>query len=271
MNEISLIGASGFVGSAIYKMAQEMGVGIRIFSREDREAFLSKSHKNVIYCAGENVCDKKSIVNLVDANSFYLAEIISKQNFEHLTYFSSTRVYGTSNMTGESSDIVVSPNDARNSFVASKLLSESICQFSDKPVLILRPSNIYGFAKSSKLFLPSIIRNALIEGLITMYVPKSYSKDYISVGDVARYTLKLARKQVTGIFNLAAGVNISAEDISSILVKETGCSVKWVDGAVAEEFAAIDITKVTNTIPDYETSRLEDGLVDLIDTYRKHL
>lgn len=271
MNEISLIGASGFVGSAIYMMAQEMGVGIRAFSREDREAFLSRSHKNVIYCAGENVCDKKSIVNLVDANAFYLTEIISKQNFEHLTYFSSTRVYGTSNLTGESSDIVVSPNDSRNSFVTSKLLAESICRFSEKPVLILRPSNIYGFTKSSKLFLPSIIRNALIEGLTTMYVPRSYSKDYISVGDVARHTLGLARKQAAGVFNLATGVNINAETICNVIARETGCSVKWVEGAVAEEFAAIDIAKVTNAIPDYETSRLEDGLVDLIDTYRQHL
>lgn len=271
MNEISLIGASGLVGSAINEMAQEIGVRVRTFSREDRQEFLSESHKNVIYCAGENVCDKKSIVNLVDANSFYLTEIISKQNFEHLTYFSSTRVYGASNITRESSDIIVSPSDSRNSFVASKLLSESICQFSDKPVLIIRPSNIYGFTKSSKLFLPSIIRNALLDGLITMYVTKSYSKDYISVGDVARHTLELVRKQVTGIFNLGAGVNVSAETICNILVKKTGCSVKWVEGAKAEEFAAIDIEKVANAIPDYKTSRLEYGLIDLIDTYRKHL
>lgn len=271
MKKITLIGATGLVGTAIKLRAQENGVAVYEPRREDREFVLSSTHDHIVYCAGENNCAAGDEDNIVDANSFYIAELVARQNFEHLTYFSSTRIYGESSKTDENDIIEFDFRDPRAAFNASKLSAEAICQRSKKPVLILRPSNIYGLSKTSKLFLPSITRDAVVKKHVNMFVPKNYSKDYINVSDVAFFSFDLSSRKEVGVFNLASGQNVSAETIANILEAETECAISWRPFSKVENFKPISASKIKKRYPSHIISKLEVDLVQLVRSFRETL
>ncbi|MFN7073919.1 NAD-dependent epimerase/dehydratase family protein, partial [Proteus mirabilis] len=77
-------------------------------------------------------------------------------------------------------------------FNVTKLVAEYLCVKSKKNVIIVRPSNVYGLALNSSLFLPQIIKNAINNHKVDMYVNCDYEKDYVSVNDVVTVMYKLS-------------------------------------------------------------------------------
>ncbi|MCV5223230.1 NAD-dependent epimerase/dehydratase family protein, partial [Escherichia coli] len=97
----------------------------------------------------------------------------------------------------ETDDLLVTAGDNRKLFNLTKLVAEELCIKSERDVTVVRPSNVYGLALNSTLFLPSIIRHAINNGEINMFVAPEYAKDYVSVNDVAKACVLLAEKQNT--------------------------------------------------------------------------
>ncbi|MCC9213027.1 hypothetical protein LOK03_08040 [Escherichia coli] len=62
------------------------------------------------------------------------------------------------NCAKENADLLICHNDNRKLFNLMKLAAEEICRLSKRNVIIVRPSNVYGLALNSKLFLPQIIK-----------------------------------------------------------------------------------------------------------------
>lgn len=268
MKEFTIIGSKGLVGKQVVKFLKEQNVDFTEVLREDSEMMLAKNHNRVIYCAGENRCDLENLENLIESNTKFLSDIISAQNFEHLTYFSSTRLYLLSDNTGPDLPITISISDPRFAFNSSKLLGEASCLLSKKPVCIVRPSNIYGMSTTSNLFLPSITRDAVSNGVVNMYVDKSYSKDYVSVVDVAKTVINLANNAKEGIFNIASGINTKAEDIAKVLIDNTSCNVIWHKNTNNDKFLTIDISKTAEAVPDFKPRSLLKDLEELINEFK---
>lgn len=268
MKNVTLIGSTGLVGKEILKQLKLQNISVNTPTRDQKMHVINSKHENIIFCAGENRCEIETLDNLVEVNAAYLSQIIKMQNFEHLTYFSSTRIYGESHSTSEDENLVFSFNDPRALFNSSKILGESLCHFSKKPIAIVRPSNIYGLTTKSKLFLPSITRNAVESGIINMYVSKDYSKDYINVTDVAYTSIKLAERKFEGTVNIASGRNICAEEIANILEKETHCKTIWHPTISEEKFHPIDTQKLFSLFPDFKPTSLQQSLKSLIDDFK---
>lgn len=271
MKTITLIGATGLVGKEIAKQAKDLNLNVNIFSREQRELILNQQHNHIIFCAGENKCNLESLTNIVDVNSLFISQLIQKQNFVHLTYFSSTRIYNDSVNTSEEAVISFDFKDPRALFNASKLLGETACSFSQKPVLIIRPSNIYGVTTTSQLFLPAITRNAVRDQVVNMHVNKDYAKDYINVKDVAFFALEMSQMKLSGIYNVASGKNIPAERIAQILEAETQCKTVWHSNNNKEIFHPIKIEKLKTVFPHYVNSVFEDDLKFLANEFKEIL
>lgn len=271
MKQITLVGATGLVGREITKQAGEQKLSVKVYNRNQKESLLEDQHDHLIFCAGENKCSAESLSNIVDVNSLLIAQLIQKQNFAHLTYFSSTRIYSNSKDTTEDAVIPFDLRDPRSIFSASKLVAEAACTFSKKPVLILRPSNIYGATTTSNLFLPSITRDAIQNKLINMHVRKDYAKDYINVKDVAFFALEMSKNSLVGTFNIASGVNIPAKDIATILEEETACTTIWHTNTSSEVFHSIDVRKLNHIFPNHKKSSLDDDLRKLTADFKKLL
>ena len=261
----TIFGGHGFIGSEFVKALRMKGHEVYIPERDDHSIFL-KNLGNVIYAAGYGNC-LENPQNVVDANLTLLNKVLYQSKFESLTYLSSTRVYVGDNETSEASDITVSLTDARRLFNLSKLTAEELCFKSGRRCLIVRPSNVYGTAIESNLFLPSIIRDSLSKGIVNMYVTEEYKKDYVYVGDVVNSTLELIQKEVTGIVNIAYGKNISAKKLAEVLIKNTNCEIKWHVTNDIDFFNKISIEKIRSLI-EYNPRCVLNDMESMIKNYK---
>lgn len=269
MTKYTVLGSSGFVGSEVVSKLKSQDHEVFTPKRDDPDIF-EKDLGTVIYCSGNGDC-KNSPFDVFYANSEFLSKVLTTAYFDRLVYISSTRVYMNNASSLESADVNVVTRDNRRLFNLTKLLSEELCLNSGRNVIIVRPSNIYGLALQSPLFLPSITRNAINNGVIDMYIDKSYAKDYVLVSDVANTCITLSNKDDANgqIYNIASGVNVTAEDIAAILTSKTGCKVNWHSLPENKEiFPITDISKLRAIIPEYSPSSVLKDLSDIIDQFK---
>lgn len=267
VGKFTVFGGRGFIGSEFVKELNQQGHEVYVPKRSDEEIY-TKNLGNIIYSAGYGDCQKDPH-NVLHANVTLLSSLLEKATFEKLVYISSTRVYMNQNNSFENSDLVVSFDDNRKLFNLTKLVSEELCLKSNKDCLIVRPSNVYGLAIDSPLFLPSIVRDAIRKQTVDMYVTPSYSKDYVYVDDLVKATIKLIALDTKGIINIASGVNTSAKEIAECLIKFTNCDVNWKVAQDVDHFSKIDISKLSKTI-DYRPSELMSNLNKMISDFKTY-
>ncbi|HFV6013107.1 TPA: NAD-dependent epimerase/dehydratase family protein, partial [Escherichia coli] len=244
----TVIGGSGFIGSAMCNYLKNNNKNVFIPER-DYHFSAGEDLGIVFYCAGYGDCIN-NYDNVIDANVLLLRKILNNVKFKKLVYVSSTRVYMNENCAKENADLLICHNDNRKLFNLMKLAAEEICRLSKRNVIIVRPSNVYGLALNSKLFLPQIIKNAILNNKIDMYVAPEYSKDYVSVDDLVHIMFELAHKEFNDVqtFNIASGVNTSAAQIADIIKRKTNCEVIWHDVNIQEKFPVTDITKINELV-----------------------
>lgn len=269
MNKIKVfvVGGNGFIGSEVVKSFQSSEVEVIVPARN--ELFTTDPDNDIIiYCAGNGDCSRPEQV--VESNIIYLQKILANCNFKKLIYLSSTRLYLNSELSSEKAGITIQCDDNRRLFNLTKLTAEECCLKSGKNILIVRPSNVYGNAFESKLFLPMIVKNAILNKKIDMYVNQDYSKDYVSVADVSETIKKLALtyEGPEKIFNIASGKNTTAIEIAEIIRSKISCEIVWHPNSTNENFPIIDISRIKNTI-QYCPISVTDSLSFMIDEFIK--
>ena len=266
----TVIGGRGFIGSKIVEKLEQAGCTVWVPKKEDTDLF-SKNLGTVIYCAGHGDCNN-GYLKVLESNTVLLAKIIEKATFTKLVYISSTRLYMGQNESNEFSDLTVLSGDPRRLFNLTKLVAEEILLKSNKNVVIVRPSNVYGLALNSPLFLPSIVRNAINHSKVDMYVSPEYAKDYVSVDDVASVTIKLAQMEdiASKVFNVASGENVTAREIANVLQKNTGCEIIWHENNVDEKFPQNNIELLKSKI-DFQPKEVLSDLSNMISSFKSEL
>ena len=267
----TVFGGRGFIGSEIVSQLRSLSHTVFVPERDDARIF-TKELGCVIYCAGYGDCNKP--FDVLEANVSLLTCILQEAKFEHLIYVSSTRVYMNQTSSSEGANLTIYDNDNRRLFNLTKLLGEEVCLRSKRKVCIVRPSNVYGVALTSPLFLPSITRNAITTGKVDMYIPRDYSKDYVSVQDVASCCINISSNQECygEIINIAAGYNISAKQIADILMEHTGCDVIWHEmKSFNERFPTTDISKLKQYITGFTPNSVLGDLKYMIENFKKVL
>lgn len=265
----TVIGGNGFIGSQVCKDILNAGHELFVPDRDDPKVF-TRDLGIVVYCAGFGDCIKNPH-KVLESNTSYLSQILKEASFDRLVYLSSTRVYMGQGSSSESDDVKIIFSDNRKLFNLTKLVAEEMCLLSDKDVVIVRPSNVYGLALDSILYLPTITRHAISNKLVNMFVTPNYEKDYVSVNYVSSAVLALALKDTLKqrIFNVASGENVRASEIADMLVEHTNCKIVWhdVDETKEDKFPITDISAVKNEIDIKQYSIYKD-LPDLINKFK---
>lgn len=263
-NKITVFGAGGFIGSAVYDKFEKAGFVVAKGNWQCLD-FSGQSLGTVIYCCGVGDCRRTDdvIYSHVDA----LRNIVKTADYDSLVYVSSTRVYLDNSESSETATLHISFDDKRCLFNQVKLLGESVALAQNKPCLIVRPSNVYGKAFSSPLFLPSLVRDAVTKGEINLFVSQDYEKDYIYIDDLVDFIFKGIQNNVTGTYNIASGENVSAKKLVDIIEAYTKCKSVWHPINSEDRFPVINITKYKSL--NFSPRKVESLLIEMIHEFRK--
>ncbi|QMV51952.1 NAD-dependent epimerase/dehydratase family protein [Ewingella americana] len=257
----TVIGGNGFIGGEIVNLLKENGENVNVPAR-DCEKIFNSDLGIVIFAAGNGDCVQRPF-DVFNSNTRLLADILERAEFTQLVYISSTRVYMEQESSSEDANVTICNNDKRRLFNLTKLVSEELCLRSDKNTVIVRPSNVYGTAINSKLFLPSITRDAVNKKTVNMYVTPSYSKDYVSVKDVAEIIYKISLGCRQKIYNIASGINTAAQEIADLLQLYSHCNVVWHPGCRDDNFPITDISSIKDEF-GFEPRNLSDDIYSMI-------
>lgn len=272
MGKYTVFGGRGFIGSVISGELKRKGHDVYIPERDDNTIF-EIDLGTVIYCAGQGDCNNAPF-GVFDANCTLLAKVLKSCKFQKLLYLSSTRLYMNNNSSLENDDVFISYDDNRRLFNLTKLVSEELCLKSGRNIVIVRPSNVYGVALNSPLFLPAITRNAILNKKVDMYISPDYEKDYVSVDDVANVCVHLADDvKANGIIvNIASGFNISAQEIANELELNTGCEIIWHKmNFPNEKFPVTNISLLKTLMPSYSPRNVLHDLTSMIKDFSEKL
>lgn len=266
MNKLTVFGGGGFIGSNIISQAKKFGYEAHRGNWDNIQK--GEIFGDIIYCLGEGNCNKP--YEVLSSHLTILQEILKNTKFKRITYVSSTRVYLANDKSHEDTDVDLVCSDERKLFNLVKLTAEALLEKSGVDFRIVRPSNVYGTAVNSPLFLPSIVRDAIIKKEVDMYVPPHYSKDYVHVDDVVCLTLAITKNSEFVRYNIASGRNTSAYEIANILESETNCKINWHGSNNCDSFPLTEINRVVDEY-DYKPKVATELIADMIKNFRKEL
>ena len=265
---ITVLGASGFIGSRIVKRLETLGHEHRAVRRDD--ALPSGSLGHVVYCIGLTADFRSRPLDTVDAHVCKLLEVLRAGEFESLLYLSSTRLYNGADSTAEETPLRIAPLDGSDLYNASKAMGESLVLHCGRPARVARISNVYGADFASDNFLSSIIRDAVTRNEIVFQTAADSAKDYISVDNVAGSLIEIATSGKERIYNLASGSNVSNGELAEQLHALTGCAIQFSQPSPRVTFPPINIDRLRAEF-DFQPSRVLDDMPQLVDLYRRNL
>lgn len=266
MDKITVLGSAGFIGSHLARRLRELGIEHDCPGRN--EDLSGKYLGNVIYCIGVTSDFTSRPFDTVIAHVCKLMEVLRKSQFNSLIYLSSARIYEpNTDIAREEDNIWINPLNRSDLQNISKVMGESISLMSEKNVIIVRPSNVYGADFFSDNFLSSIIRDAIINKTVVLRTTLDSEKDYISVDDVTGLLIKMSGGCRGNIYNLASGANVSNAEILEKISGLTGCVYEVSAGAKKRKFPRISIEKITEEFKFKPSSSILDDMDGLVKQY----
>lgn len=241
---ITVLGASGFIGTHIAGYLNATGVPVWAPDRNDPE-ILTRDLGDVVYAIGLTADFRTRPYETMDAHVSRLSDVLSRGNFDRLLYLSSTRVYGRAESGVEDADILVNPADPSDLYNLSKLAGESLCRAAGNGVRIARLSNIIGRDPESENFVSALVREAVQSGRIELQSNPRSAKDYLMIHDAVDAIVTVLRHGDRPIYNIASGVQRTAGEIAKAISRATSAKVEVAHGAPQFDFPEINVSRLS--------------------------
>jgi nucleoside-diphosphate-sugar epimerase len=268
MSLITVLGASGFIGSALVKRLEE--IDLEYLAPGRSEKLVGRNLGDIIYCIGITADFRSHPFETVEAHVSHFARVLRDCDFESLLYLSSARVYQKQNTPASEEDpLQVSPSNHDDLYNISKVMGESLALASGEKIRVARLSNVYGNDFTSQNFLSSVIREAVSKAKVTVHNAPDAEKDYVSIHDVVDGLIRIAREGRQSLYNLASGINVSNQTLLRKISDLTGCQIAFDPAASKISFPQIRIDRIRSEF-GFRARYVLDDLGDLIDSYRKH-
>jgi nucleoside-diphosphate-sugar epimerase len=264
---ITVLGASGFIGSHLIRKLESEGIDYSAPARD--EDITTRNAGHVIYCIGLTSDFRTKPFETVDAHVCLLLKILRQCEFESFLYLSSTRVYGAKKGIAQEDDIIqIQPLDFDEIYNISKVMGESICFAAGKRnVRVARLSNVYGYDSKSTNFAFSLIRDSLRDRKIVLHTSLDSAKDYINIKDAVDILLQIALSGRREIYNVASGINITNLQIVDLLHDFTGYPVEVDRNARSISFPQICIKRIIEEFA-FKPAIFTSDLAGLVSMFR---
>lgn len=265
----TVLGAQGFVGQALTLWLRERGHEVHTPARQLSPADLAAGLRgHVVYCIGLTADFRSRPWDTVDAHVGVLRHLLAEGSFSSLTYLSSTRVYLGCDAGHEDAALIVQPEVPDQLYNLSKLMGEALCHAghsSERPVRVVRLSNVLGGDLASDNFIYALLREAIATGAVQLNSSLDSVKDYIALADVTRMLERIAVSGQARCYNLASGRQTSNDEIVEAITNLTGAKILVSNNAQRSSFPKIDINQLKREF-NFSPSPPLGGLADIFKT-----
>ncbi len=269
---VVLLGARGFIGSAIRRQIEAQGVPfIALTSAElnlaettaaSKLAALLKPSDAVVMLAALTPDKGRDIATLMKNLTMMqsVCAALAKSGCAHFVYFSSDAVYDTA-VSRVTEDTPASPQDLYGAMhYTREIMARSLAKV---PVLVLRPSLVYGLDDTHNSYGPNRFRRAVQkDGKITLFGGGEEQRDHVHVDDVAALTVHCLLHQSTGTLNIATGLSTSFRDVAGLVARQFVKPVAIIETPRANPITHrhYDMTNLIKAFPDFRFIALQDGI-----------
>ena len=267
---VTVLGASGFVGSHLVRHLQATGVPCEAPAR-DAADWLHRPLGHVVYAIGLTADFRTRPLETVEAHVCLLRRLLAEGEFASLTYLSSTRVYGGAAATHEATRLLVDPGVPGDLYNLSKLMGESLCLHGlhgrQAPTRVVRLSNIVGLRPDPDIFIDQLLEEGRRTGRVLLRTALDACKDYLWIDDAVALLARMAVSSHSGIFNLASGEAVSNARIAEALRRDMGFEVDITPGAPGWDFMPIDMARTQQVFP-FSPRSFDTYFPDFLRQYR---
>jgi nucleoside-diphosphate-sugar epimerase len=246
-SDFTILGAGGYVGTALTAALERAGHRVRPVTRASLPALLEarRNAGHVIDCIGLTSDFRTRPHDTAEAHVGITARCLAALRFESFLFLSSTRVYSRAAATGEDTHLVCAPADPSDLYNLTKLAGEAVCLADPRQaVRAVRLSNVYGTAMPSDTFLGQLLREGRATGAVRFHQSAKSTKDYVSLAQVTRLLPAIAAGGRHRLYNLAAGSNTSHAAIAVVLRRRFGWHIDFDPGAPTLRFPPIDTARL---------------------------
>lgn len=222
-------GSDGFIGKKLVALLRSSKHEVHTFDRQEGDISSCNLHFEKL----DHVIHLASLVNVPmswkEPTSFYRTNFMGTVNVLELcrrmncslTCISSY-VYGTPDYLPVDELHPVKPASPYNH---SKFLAEEVCRYYASafgiPVVVFRPSNIFGPGQHPDFLIPSIVRQLFDPAVDKITVSDLRPKrDFLYVADFIDALIRTIDQKGFNLYNIGSGISFSVEEICSIIMKE---------------------------------------------------
>ena len=272
LTRVVVLGAHGFIGKAIRRKIEAQGITVvALTSTEidlseatavDKLATLLKPSDAVVMLAALTPDKGRDIATLMKNLALMqsVCAALEKTGCAHLIYFSSDAVYNSS-MSRITEDVPASPQDLYGVMhYTREIMANNLAKV---PVLVLRPTIVYGLEDTHNSYGPNRFRRmAQKDGKITLFGGGEETRDHIHVDDIASLTLRCLLHRSTGTLNVATGTSKSFHEVAELVAKQFNREIKIVTTPRQNQVTHrhYDVNNLIKAFPDFRFITQEDGV-----------
>lgn len=269
---VVVIGASGFIGSALIVRFQQLNLNTLALSSKDINLIEEKSWMllaellradDTIIILSAITPDKSSGIsfvfqNIAIGNSICLA--VQKAKCAHVIYISSDAVYPF--IDQEITELC--KTESTSLYSAIHITRElMIRNATNTPIAIIRPTQVYGQSDTHNAYGPCrMINSAQHERKITLFGNGEDTRDHIFINDLVELTVLIIFHQGRGTLNAATGISISFQELAKIIQNQFGEFIEIVNEQRKQPIyhRKFDIENLISTFPSFSFTSLDKGI-----------
>ena len=278
---VVLLGAGGFIGSELARQLKTHSIPTLLLSSQQLDLTTAEAASALVHLlrptdavvmlaalTPDKGRDTATLMRNI-AMMHSVCTAIAQTGCAHFVYFSSDAVYDSS-ISRVTEETPASPQEL---YGAMHLTRERMaCSIKGGPVLVLRPTLVYGLQDSHNAYGPNrFSRAAKDNGRITLFGDGEETRDHIAVEDVATLTIKCLLTQRSGILNVATGVSIAFSEVANLIAEQSAHPVDIVFTTRANPITHrhYDITRLIKAFPDFRSVALADGIARMQNSLNK--
>ncbi len=271
---VVVIGAGGFVGSAIVAAAAEREFAVHPLGSADVDLLADGSGERlraelrandaVVFVSARAPCKDYAMFeqNILMAKN--VLDGLSGLPLAHLLYISSDAVYSDSTEPLTETSVTAPDNLHGQMHVARETMFRAT--LAETPFAALRPTLIYGAADPHNGYGPNRFRRLVRAGeTIALFGNGEERRDHVSVRDVAELAARMLERRTTGALNAVTGRVASFLELAKMTIgfSEAAIAIENLPRAGPmphDGYRPFDPSEVKRLFPDLEFTDLESGL-----------